>query len=49
MDSGELVNRAFAAPGAYTVTLTVTDEDGLSDTAPQEVQVSEPQSESGNQ
>ena len=40
--SGEEVTHAYAAPSVYTVTVTVTDESGLSDTAAQEVQVSEP-------
>jgi PKD repeat protein len=40
--SGEEVTHAYTAPSVYTVTVTVTDESGLSDTAAQEVQVSEP-------
>jgi PKD repeat protein len=41
--TGEQATHAFAAPGSYIVSLTVTDENGLTDTVPQEVQVAEAQ------
>jgi PKD repeat protein len=37
--SGESLNHTFAIPGMYTVALTVTDDEGLSDTAQQTVTV----------
>ena len=37
--SGESISHTYAANGTYTVTLTVTDEAGLSDTSSQSVTV----------
>jgi hypothetical protein len=37
--SGERVRYVYQAPGNYTVTLTVTDQDGLTDTAPAQIEI----------
>jgi len=39
---GITVTHSYSATGSYTVTLTVTDDGGLSDSAAQNVQVTEP-------
>lgn len=39
--SGSLISHTFAAAGTFTVMLTVTDDDGATDSASQEVSVSE--------
>jgi PKD repeat protein len=39
-DTGMIVEHAYATPGTFTVTLTVIDNDELSDTAEDEVEVS---------
>lgn len=39
VDQGEVVTHTFSVSGTYTVSLTVTDENGQSNTALQEVQV----------
>ena len=40
-DTGEITTHTYAAADTYTVTLTVTDDDGLTDTATKDVTVSE--------
>ncbi len=40
--SGITVTHSYSATGSYTMTLTVTDDGGLSDSATQTVQVAEP-------
>lgn len=40
-DTGESTTHAYAVADTYTVTLTVTDDDGLTDTATEDVTVSE--------
>jgi hypothetical protein len=37
--SGEVVRYVYTNPGEYVVTLTVTDEDGLTDTAPAQITI----------
>jgi PKD repeat protein len=41
-DTGEIVTHAYSAAGTYTVTLTVTDNDGLTDTITKDIVVSAP-------
>src|SRR3990172_5121055 len=41
-DSGDMVSHAYGASGVYTVVLTVTDDDGYTDTAEAAITVSAP-------
>jgi hypothetical protein len=36
---GEVVRTVYRSPGKYTVTLTITDQDGLTDTAPAQIEI----------
>ncbi|MDH3208309.1 MAG: PKD domain-containing protein, partial [Gemmatimonadota bacterium] len=45
VSSSQSPSHAYAAAGDYTVTLTVTDDDGLTDTAQQTISATQPPSQ----